>query len=66
MPHQPIAEAKGKQRADYRAAAGDEQVLDLEVTQYVDLSCANGPPYSNLPGPLTYPHSRVLLGTTCW
>src|SRR5258708_36998269 len=57
MPHQPFAEAKGKQRTDYRAAAGDNQVLDLEVTQYVDLSCANGPPYSNLPGPLTYPQT---------
>src|ERR1700674_3726869 len=57
MPHQPFAEAKGKQRADYRAAAGDKQVLNLEVTQYVDLSCANGSPYSNLPGPLTYPQT---------
>src|ERR1700722_8078819 len=57
MPHQPFAEAKGKQRADYRAAGGDKQVLDLEVTQYVDLSCTNCPPYSNLPGPLTYPQT---------
>src|ERR1700733_10869142 len=41
MPHQPFAEAQGKQRADYRAAGGDKQVLHLEVTLYVDFSCTN-------------------------